>query len=320
MAVENTTLTAPRLWGSIIQKNPDTIVAITGVHYFSASHGVPSRNIPLSEHKGMMLEEHLLEDQLPNVEEDHKIGIPFPKRTPKAEFAMGTPVYVWIGDRGDPRDQKVWAGTICYENEANLKQMKKWKIVQPMAMLMADLDCANTPENLHRITDVLQETQTKSRRSLLDTGLGFHFIDEELFEPMYYPQRLGKLINDFVPTAPQGRRHIIEAFGNDLQKHWWNPKRLQKWAWDALRTFKHYDDTSGDGIPFILDMRHAAHSVIEYLRFMANETGGWGFLRISGKSLTDNPPIVVAKQPPKKEIELFNPSLLKTSTSQMRLW
>ncbi len=314
MTVENATLTAPKLWGKIIQRNPNTIVAITGAHYFPDPHGAASRNIPLPEHKGMLLEQDLLEERFPDVEQDHRVGTPFPKRTSKPVFAVSSPVYVWTGDAGDPADQKVWAKTICYENEANLRQMQKWKLVRPKAMLMVDFDCEGTPENIRKISDILQRDNSKSRY-VLKTGNGVHVVDEELIEPIYYPRNLGKLISDFVPTAPPQRRHIIEAFGNDLQKQWWSPEKLRKWSWDALRTFKHYDDTTGPGIPFMLDMRHAAHSIDEYLRFMTTGTGGWGYLRISEKSSTDQPPLVIARQRPRRNIEF----LQNTTVRKMNL-
>jgi len=318
MTVENVTLTAPKLWGEIVQTNPDTIVALTGAHYFPASRGIASHNIPLPEHKGMLLEQDLLEGLTPEVEHDLRIGIPFPKRVPYPVFAVASPVYVWTGDRGDPSEQKVWARTICYENEASLKQMRKWKDVQPKAMIMADFDCAGTPKNLKRITDVLRKDATKSRW-VLHTGNSFHLVDEELIEPIRYPWHIGKLINDFASTTHPARRNIIEAFGNELQNHWYHPDKLKRWTKEVLRTFKHYDDTTDDGMPFILDIRHAAHSIDEYLRFMINEWGGFGFLRISGKLSSDRPPVVVARQRPRRNIELLNLSSLRSATRQMRL-
>lgn len=312
MAVENSVLFASRLWGRIIRDNPNTIVALSGAHYFPAAHGVASRNIPLPEHKGMLLEQDLLEERFPDIERDHVPGVPLPKRIPKAVFAVSSPAYIWTGDSGDPSEQKIWAKTVCYENEASLQQMMKWGMIQPRAMIMADFDCASTPENIRRITDVILQDNSKSRY-VLDTGNGVHVVDEELFDPVYYPRHLGKLITDFVPTALPSQRHVVDAFGKELLKQWRNPEKLQKWVRDALRTFKHYDDTISPGIPFMLDMRHAAYSIHEYLRFMARGTGGWGFLRIDGKSLTGRPPFVVARQQPGKNIDLLDTPSLKTS-------
>lgn len=295
MLAEHTEITAPTLWSRIIRKNVPAMVAVSGVHYFPNRHGELNVNIPLPEHKGMLLEFELCEKLFPQVEEYHSPGIPFPKEPAFPVFALASPIYIWIGEEGDPRDQRVWAKTICWEQEENLRRMQQLKLIQPKAMLMVDFDCPNTRGNLARISEILQRDKTSSRW-LLSTDNGFHLIDEELFEPIEYPLRIGKLINEFADTAPENRRHIIQAFGNSLMSNCLNTKGLQRWITDILKTFKHYDDTGSDGIPYMIDIRHIAHSVDDYLRFMATKKGGFGFLRISGRKPNGSLPFVVARQ------------------------
>ncbi len=298
MLEERYRMTAPELWTFILGRNfigPHPIVRLQGAHYVPALHGSQSHDVPLADGAGYLVNLDFSRGQLPRAKRERAPRRRMQRTDPI--FAIASPFDVWTGRDFDPRTRGSKTKTREFFGSHRLTDLRKERKLWPYAMVTADFDCPNTRENLIRIGQALNSGQNRYRW-ILDSGNSFHLVEEELFNPKYYPLYIGQLILDFADTAPEFRRHIIRAYGQDLTASWKDFDRLERWSAEVLRIFKHYDDPGKDGLTFILDMRHLAHSLHEWLLFMKTGTGGFGYLRIIGKRPGEKPPhVVIMKWP-----------------------
>lgn len=287
-------------WADLLNRLP--VVAVTGVNYYAAAHGEPSANLPWNDHQGMLLEDQLAENRWPTYRRhgglEEKLG---------QQFALGSLVYaMFSGHDGPPYAfRKSWAKYLCYEEENSLAELTERRIVAPMAWVMVDFDCPTGDTRLTTILEILQETYPLGNWSVFDSGGGYYFLLEDLVSPRNVPWHWGKLVENFAATALPQRQHIFEGIGRDLQKYWDNPRQLRCISRDIISMICHYDDHVGEKIPFIIDLRHMAHSLDERLKCLQNRSKSFGFLRLSQKFLYSLPPVAVAKYSPQTGVELL---------------
>ena len=295
MSAETEKITSAEFWSRLLEQYP--IVAVTGTNYYPLVHGLPSSNIPLQEHKGMLLENDLANNQWP-------VTGPLPcdqgweGRDRRQMFAMGSLVYLWIDEKDPPpfNGVKLWAKYLIYEREMSLNDLVKSRMVIPKALVMTDFDCPNTDENLDRLTRVLCRNYGFADWTVFDSGGSFHLVLSGLVDPKHIPWHYGRLIKSFADTTLPCRRQIFEGIGNDLQSFWDNPFKIKKVCGDILGMICHYDEVVDKGIPFMVDLRHIAHSLMELLGFLETGRGSFGYLRISDNPKYTLPPIVISKQ------------------------
>lgn len=294
MSAKTETVTAPKFWSRVLERNP--IVAVTGVNYYPLARGLPSNNIPLQEHKGMVLEYDLAANKWP-------VTGPLPcdqgwdGRDKRQMFAIGALVYLWADEKDPPpfSGVKFWAKYLIYEREISLNELVKSRIVVPKAFVMTDFDCPKTDENLDRLTRVLYRNYRFTDCTVFDSGGSFHLIFSDLVDPKHIPWHYGRLIRSFAETTLPGRRHIFDRIGSDLQSFWNNPLKIEGICEDILGMICHYNETVDRGIPFMIDLRYIAHSLLELLRFLENGRGGFGYLRISDNPKYATSPVVIVE-------------------------
>ena len=278
------------------------VVAVTGVNYYPAAHGESSANLPWCDHQGMLLENQLAENRWPTFRRygglEEKLG---------QQFALGSLAYAMFAgsDRPPYAVRKAWAKHLCYEKENSLGELTESGTVTPMAWVMVDFDCSTGETNLAAILKVLRETYPLGNWSVFDSGGSYYFLQEDLVGVKNIPWHWGNLVTHFASTAPPYRRHIFEGIGRDLQKHWDNPVKLSRLSHDILDMICHYDAPPGEKTPFIIDLRHMAHSLRELLLFFQNKTKSFGFLRLSQKHPYRLPPVAVARYSPKTGVKLL---------------
>lgn len=299
-------------WADLLKRLP--VVAVTGVNYYPAAHGQPSANLPWNDHQGMLLENDLAENRWPTYRRygglKEKLG---------QQFALGSLVYaMFAGSDGPPfASRKAWAKHLCYEQENSLGELTERGMVTPMAWVMVDFDCPTGKSNLAAILKILRETYPLGSWSVFDSGGSYYFLLEDLVNVKNVPWHWGKLITNFAWTAPPNRRHIFEGIGRDLQTYWNNPVKLSRLSHDIPDMICHYDDPPGEKLPFIIDLRHMAHSLRELLRYFRKKTGSFAYLRLSQKRPYDLPPIAVAKHSPQTGVEfLFDDVIYQRSQLQ----
>jgi len=296
-------ITAPMWWGGLLREYP--IVAITGAFYYPAPHGAPSSNLPLDDYKGMLLDDDMSVGWWPNYLDFRNGG--FVDRT-KQIFAIGSLAYLSLnpGDRLPFFESKVTAKTICYHQEMSLKEMVERRIVTPVCWPMVDFDCANSQENMGRICKLLPTIHPTVGASLFDSGGSFHLIFESPVPVGHLPWHLGGIVRAFAQTAPPYRRHVFEGFGNAIQRNGHDPARLERVCDDIMAKICHFDEMCGKGgVPFIVDLRHVAHTLSEWMRFRKNGEGSFGYLRISRKwPEYQSPPYMIARYSPDRGMQI----------------
>jgi hypothetical protein len=297
-------ITAPIWWGNILEQFP--IVAITGANYYPAPHGAVSSHLPLWDYKGMLLESDLKSGRWPTWDEMQRGYWPDKSRQ---LFAIGALIYFMTGQVDDkpfyPR--KYFAKHLCYEMENRLVDLVQRDVLSPQAWVMADFDCVNTLDNSTRIVNVFSKYYSNENWSLFDSGGSFHWVLEQPIPPRNLPWHLGRLVGAFAETALADRRHIFAGISKDLQKYFQNPLAIISLSQDILATISHYDEAGQNrGIPFIIDLRHLAHSLLEWVRFQETHEGSCGFLRISHKWPDyKTPPYLIARNRLRRGIRNF---------------
>lgn len=289
-------------WADLLDRLP--VVAVTGVNYYAAVHGEPSANLPWCDHRGMFLETQLAENRWPTFRRyggmEEKLG---------QQFALGSLAYaMFAGNDGPPYAiRKAWAKHLCYEEENSLVELTERGIVAPMAWVMVDFDCPTGKNNLEEVLGILLKTYPLGNWSVFDSGGSYYFLLEDLVGVRGVPWHWGKLVTNFACTTLPNRRHIFEGIGGDLQKYWDNSRQLRRISRDIISMICHYDDPVGEKIPFIIDLRHMAHSLDEWFEYLQKRSKSFGFLRLSQKSPYNSPPVAVAKYSPQTGVEfLFN--------------
>lgn len=283
MLAEAGPIVAPVFWGRVIEQNP--IVAITGASYIFRGHGVPSGNIGLPLHKGMLVEDELMEGRIPWME-----------RMGRGEaFAIGALVYMWRveGDTVPYFRAKTGAKYLCYEME-ELERFRNHEGVTPVAKVMVDFDCQNSDENLRRIIGIMESDFRHIGWTIFDSGASFHLVFDGFVSPSHLPWHFGRIVDKFAKTSSVQRRHIFEGFGKALQESWWDLNSVEKISKEMLENICHYSDSVDSRLPFTVDLRHMAHSMLELLKFLGTGVGSFGFLRISDIYPYKLPPVVIA--------------------------
>lgn len=300
--------------GDLLDRFP--IVAITGANYYPLAPGEPSANMPLQDHGGMFLETTLRGNSWP-IRRSHG-GL---KERSGQQFALGSLVYAMFEGNDSPPylDRKTWAKHLCYEKENSLSELTEMGVVTPMAWVMVDFDCPIGEGNLETILPVLQTTYPLGNWSVFDSGGSYYFLLEDMVGVKGVPWHYGKLVTKFACTALPGRRHIFEGIGRDLQKYWDDHRQLSRLSNDILDMICHYDvPPEGKKIPFIIDLRHMAHSLQEFLQYFQEKTGTFGYLRLSKKFPYDLPPVAVAKYSPKAGVKmLFDGTVFQSRQLQL---
>ena len=125
MLVDSELRTAPKLWADLLREYP--IVAVTGVHYWPVPHGQSSGGFPLCDFKGMMLDDDLRDGRWPT-DTEGRWGSWW-NRDSRQQFAIGSLVYVWVDEKGEPPfgPEKAGAKYFCYEQEMSLPFMTELK-------------------------------------------------------------------------------------------------------------------------------------------------------------------------------------------------
>ena len=276
---------APEVWANIINRFP--IVAVTGAVYYPHPHGTPSNNIPLPVNEGMGIAEVLSKNEWPQIQTD----ISHPDRQgDKQIFALGSLLYFSppYNDARPYKKIKSWTKEIV-EGGKTLQDLERFG-VRPLAIVMADMDCSNTEENLWKISSILSKNYKDDDLAIFDSGESFHIVFKKFVEPRHIPRCYGEIIQSFVETAPVDQRYIFEKIGQDLQKYWDQPDIVRGVCDSIIDKISHYDDPSSSGIHFMVDLRWMAHTILELLTYLDTKTGGFGYLRISDKPGCDSPP------------------------------
>lgn len=287
-------------WADLLGRLP--VVAVTGVNYYVAAHGEPSANLPWCDHQGMLLETSLAENRWPTFRRygglEEKLG---------QQFALGSLAYAMFAGSDDPpyAFRKAWVKHLCYEEEYSLSELTESGDVTPLSWVMVDFDCPPSSARLTTILEILPKIYPLGNWAVFDSGGGYYFLLEDLVSVRNVPRHWGKLVTNFAVTALPNRRHTFEGIGLDLQKYWDNSRQLRRLARDILDMICHYDDPIGEKIPFIIDLRHMAHSMDEWLKYSQNQTKSFGFLRLSQKSPYNLPPVAVAKYSPQDGVKLL---------------
>ena len=291
MVVDSELRTAPMLWADLLREYP--IVAVTGVHYWPIQHGLTSTNIPIVDFKGMELDDTFGEGKWP-IDSGGPYKRDWEDRDKRQQFAIGSLVYIWVGENGGSPFgwEKAGAKYFCYEQEMNFKFMTDLQIVTPMAVPLFDFDCINSPDKLASIVSVMSNSYSFCDWSILDSGGSFHLVMESMVRPQNLPYHYGKLIKSFAHTNLLSRQHIFEGIGQSLIDNWHNNSELWRISDDVIQMISHYDEPLTRGIPFIVDLKHLAHTIQELVRFLNGESPSFGYIRISEKD--GIPPFVVA--------------------------
>lgn len=316
MAKEKITLSS--YWGDLVDRLP--IAAVTGVTYYPASHGSGSQNLPLADYQGMLLEHDLRANEWPVYRRYHaQIGGYCEERTGQ-QFALGSLVYALSGDHRPYGIAlaKAWVRYLCYEREESLRDLVERKVVAPLAWMMVDFDCLTGEENLGRILPVLEKAYPLAPWVLVDSGGSYYFLIEELISPKCVPWHYGKLVQSFASTGLPSRRHIFEGIGKQLQDDWNNPSRLSILCNDILSAICHYDEPLSTKMPFMVDLRYMAHSILELLRYLKRKEGSFGYLRFSKKTPYEAAPMMKAIHGPENGTEVkFEGTIFKSSQLKM---
>lgn len=306
--------TLSTFWGKFIDSQP--IAAVTGVSYYPALHGMPSMDLPFEDFNGMLIEQSLIENRWPMYRRYRpEIGGTQEEKLDQ-QFALGALAFMLVGLQRPygVKGGKTWVRHLCYEEEYSLRDLVARKVVAPLAWVALDFDCSTSDANLSRILPILEATYPHADWVLVDSGGSYYFLIKELIDPQNLPWHYGRLIRAFSQTAISSRRHIFEGMGEQMQKDWKNRPRLAKLSRDILDSICHNDEAHGTKIPFIIDLRHMAHSIQELFRYFEGEGKSFGYLRFSQKKPYPTPPLVKAIHSPELGTKvLFGGTVMNSS-------
>ena len=155
----------------------------------------------------------------------------------------------------------------------------------PMAILGIDFDCPNSEPHKEQIKNILNQLNINIYEPyLFDSGGSFHLAFKTLINPKNIPYHYGSLIEIFSTLPQYGDLYIFKEIADKLKGNWDNPDEIRKVCDLIFNKICHYDSPEEGKVPFILDLRWMAHSLLELLDFLETKDGSAAFLRISDKS------------------------------------
>lgn len=256
---------AVEFWGRLLTHNP--IVAVSGVTYPPISHGTPSQNKPIYEYQGTNLDTTFKAGNLPDWIPDGEM------------FAIGSLIYVVP----NPVDAYPFIRTKSevsrrLQKGSDLNRMEDIG-VKPAAIVMVDLDCSNTKENLSAVNRILASGYESTDWIIFDSGGSFHIVFNRFVDPRELPMHYGEVIEKFLPLAEVRYKEQIAGLARDIKINFDNPKELRKLCAFILEKVVHMDSRE-EKIKFAVDLRWIAHSIIELLDYLETYKNGFAYLRI----------------------------------------
>ncbi len=264
--------TVQEVWNALLGRHSE-IIANTFVYYKKTPHGVSVRRFS--------------EKQFPHYTFLH------PNDTVHAQQNDLVAISSVVGiesDLDDPntRWQGVFNGFLGDYDEMN---------IIPRSFIFVDIEYPNTHATKQLLLDVLPSLSEDW--FLLDSGGSYHLIIDRLVELHDLPKYWGLLVNTFAVQPNISIPGNMVGIGNQLVDYANNPAQLRRLAEDLLRDFGHVDDPISSGKKvFLIDIRHLAHSIIEYVDYLEGErnVNGFCYLRINRPLKYKSQPLLVAKK------------------------
>lgn len=314
--------TAPMLWARVLEENG--IAAITGAWYPSYTHGVEVVN------RGALF-------RTKEVSADLRKGI-----VPGGDqiFAIGSIAFGrWCKALSDTKIEARKSQSPIILSTSNpirsvgpqlsfLKDVGSWKPSSPLQseirsnpsrqyFVLLDFECEVDELNQQRIIEVLK-LHPKDWSLLISDG-SYHVVFESTVCTHFsLIQEYGRIIKMFTLAAQNSLSHIFTAFGDDFEhgaeekvinenfpyySRMEDEARVVVGCNAILTAVSHINKPVREGLTFILDLRHMAHTILDLIKANHEGTDRLGVLRITTKPGYDRPPLVIARKRGKRLIQ-----------------
>ncbi len=260
---------AVEFWGRLLTYNP--IVAVSGVTYPPISHGTPSQNKPIYEYQRTDLDTTFKAGKLPDWIPDGEM------------FAIGSLIYVV----SNPVDAYPFTRTKSevsrrLQKGSDLNRMEDIG-VKPAAIVMVDLDCPSTKENLSAVNRILASGYESTDWIIFDSGGSFHIVFNRFVDPQELPMHYCEIIEKFLPLADERYQKEIADIARGMKINFDNPGELKRICNFIINKVAHMDSPE-EKIKFVVDLRWIAHSITELLDYLETHMNGFAYLRIGPNS------------------------------------